>query len=122
MKKSLTGSFRTVLTITAGFLVIFLITKAAWTLAVAAGAAVLGALFPALADLISRGWDLLARALGLVVPNILLGLIFYLVLFPLALLSRLFGQKDSLRLKRSSGSMFKTREKPFTKASFEQPW
>lgn len=64
----------------------------------------------------------LAGFLSLIIPNILLGIIFFLLLFPIALLSRLFGKNDSLNLKNKSGSTFKNVNKEFDKISFEKTW
>jgi len=64
----------------------------------------------------------LAWVLSLIIPNILLSSIFFLFLFPIALLSRLFGKKDPLMLKNPEKSVFRNQEKKFDKSSFENPW
>jgi hypothetical protein len=60
--------------------------------------------------------------LSLIIPNILLSAIFFFILFPLSVLSKIFGEKDPLHLKNSSGSLFKDKNKIFDKKSFEHPW
>lgn len=67
-------------------------------------------------------WMKLALLLGAVIPRILLSLIFYLFLTPIALLSRWLGDKDPLLLKRRSDSYFRTRVGEMKKTSFEKPW
>jgi hypothetical protein len=67
-------------------------------------------------------WMRLAWLLGQFVPRILLAVIFYLVLTPLALLAKLVGEKDPLHLKHSGKSLFKECPPNTEKASFEKMW
>lgn len=113
---------KTVLTITVGFLVIFLITKLKWMLLVALVVGLIGILSTYLGKQIDFLWMKLTWVLGKIVPNILLSVIFYLFLFPVALLSRVFGKKNLLNLKNTQESLFKEKGKAFDKASFEKPW
>ena len=75
-----------------------------------------------LAEKIDFLWMKLAWVLSLIIPNILLSAIFYLFLFPIALLSRIFGNNDPLHLKNKGDSNYVDNEKEFDKASFEKPW
>lgn len=113
---------KTVLTICLGFLVVFLITKAKWALTTAVIVGLAGLFSDFLAKKIEWLWMKLAQVLALIVPNILLGAIFYLFLFPVALLSRLFGKKDPMRLKNSSATVWVEKKTGFDAASFEKPW
>lgn len=73
-----------------------------------------------LSEQIDWVWTKLAWILSLIVPNIILTIIFYLFLFPIALLSRVFGKKDPLMLKNQPTSVFRDVEKEFDKVSFER--
>jgi hypothetical protein len=84
--------------------------------------ALVGAFSLTLSHWIDFLWMKLAWLLGAIIPRILLSVIFYLMLTPLAILSRLFGEKDPLFLKKQSGSVFRTRVGGVEKASFEKPW
>lgn len=117
-----TDPIRTVLTITVGFLVIYMVTHQPWALWVALVIGAIGVFSTWLAEKIDWLWMKLAWLLSLVVPNIVLSVIFYLFLFPIALLARIFGQKDPLLLKNNVASVFRKVDKAFTKASFENPW
>jgi hypothetical protein len=112
----------TLLTIVAGFLFIGIIADALWPTWVALAVAVVGLTSHRLASIIHKGWMGLAHLLGLIVPNILLATVFYLILFPMALLSRVFGQKDPLHLKPGAPTLFKTYNKAYTAADLEKPW
>ncbi len=126
--KELTPS-KTVLTIVIGFLVIYLLGLTnqldgdfTWALWVAIIVGALGLLSSYLAQKIQDLWMGLGTVLSYIIPPILLSIIFYLFLFPIALLSRLFGEKDPLQLKKTDKSLFKTVDKEFTKDTFEKTW
>lgn len=122
MKMAKSDPAKTVLTITVGFLVLYLVTKIQWMLTVSVVIGLIGILSTYLSKQIEFLWMKLTWILGQIVPNILLSLIFYVFLFPVALLSRLFGKKNVLNLKNSDHSLFKEKNKDFDKASFEKPW
>lgn len=87
-------------------------------------AALLGIIFlslPWFSDLILKGWFKLAELLGWINSRILLSLVFYIFLSPLAMLNRLFS-KDLLKLKKSAGSMYSPRNHKFTKKDLENIW
>lgn len=110
------------LTISTGFLLIFIITKLNWTLLIAFCIGVIGLFSTFLSKQIEFLWNKLAWLLSLIVPNILLSVIFYLFLFPIALLSKVFSKNDSFKLKNNADSVFITPNKEFNKNSFEKPW
>ena len=67
-------------------------------------------------------WMKLAWLLGAIVPRIILSVVFYLLLTPIAMLSRIFGDKDPLLLKKRADSFFKVRVGEIHPSSFEKPW
>jgi hypothetical protein len=67
-------------------------------------------------------WMKLTWFLSLIVPNVLLSIIFFLLLFPIALLARMFGKNDPLNLKNKNDSNFKNSNSQLDKDSFEKPW
>lgn len=119
-KNKQNNSSTTVLTIVVGFAVIFWITKMEWALYVAISVGVLGILSSWLRDQIDFLWGLLAKVLSYIVPNIILSLIFYFFLTPVAFLSKIFGKKDPLKLKNKSDSVYVVEEKTFAPESFEK--
>lgn len=77
---------------------------------------------PKLAAWIHWAWMKLAEGLGWVNSRILLGLVFFLLLTPIALLVRLF-RKDPLQLKPPKAeSLFHERDHVFTAKDLENPW
>jgi len=113
---------KTVLVITVGMLVVHWLTGWAWAFHAALLVGTLGALSGRVAGWIDFAWMKLTWVLSLIVPNIILSLVFFLVLTPVAWLSRLFGEKDPLILKNPADSVFKSNKKSFDPASFEKPW
>jgi hypothetical protein len=113
---------KSVLAITVGFIIIYLATHWKWTLTVATVTGLVGVLSDTLSNYIHIGWTKLAKLLSLIVPNILLTAVFYLFLYPVSLLSKLFGSKDPLQLKNKSNTVYKEATAMFDRASIEKPW
>ncbi len=87
-------------------------------------ALVLGAialLIPALSRKIHIVWMKFAELLGLVMNKVILGLVFFIFLVPVALLSKVF-RKNPLKIKRGTKSYFIERNFTYTKKSLEQLW
>jgi cytochrome c oxidase subunit IV len=122
MKQPNTDSIKTILVITVGFLIISYITKEEWPLRVSLVIGLLGLISDFVASKIHYLWMKLAWLLSLIVPNIVLSIIFFVLLTPIALLSKIFGDKNPLYLKNTNKSMFKNSNKEFDKNSFEKPW
>jgi hypothetical protein len=113
---------KTVLVITVGFLVLFLISKEIAFLYVALVVGILGAVSSYLAEKIDWIWTKLGWVLSFIVPNIIMTVVFYVVLTPTAFLSRVFGKSDPMDLKNSQSTLFKEKNTTFSKESFEKPW
>jgi hypothetical protein len=77
---------------------------------------------PRLGGWISMLWMKLALLLGKVIPVVLLALVYFLFLFPVAMLARLF-RGDPLRLKiPGEQSFWIKREHFYTAGDLEKPW
>lgn len=119
---------KTVLTIVIGFLVIYIYLfyrydwRYDWALWVVVSVGILGLLSSYLELKIQEAWMGLSTILSYIIPPILLSAVFFIILFPIALLSRLFGEKDPLQLKKTDATLFKTVDKTFTKDTFEKTW
>lgn len=114
--------FRTVLIIATGLLIVYLIKQGNGWLYAAVSIGFLGSISAFLAQQIDFLWRKLGWLLSLFVPKILLTALFFLVLTPIALLSRLFGKKDPLMLKNEYQTMFKPYQRTIDKDYFEKTW
>lgn len=113
---------QTILVITVGFLILHLVFKQDALLYIAVAAGAIGILSTYLSKKIEWAWFKLTYILSLIVPNILLGLIFYLVLTPIAFFANLSGKKDTLQIKKPVNSAFVTLNKKFTAEDLQKPW
>ena len=84
-------------------------------------AGVLALLSSFILDKIIWLWFSLASVMGYVMSRILLTLVFYVFLFPIAILSRL-GGKGSLQLKKPGKTTFVERNHTYTKGDLENIW
>lgn len=92
-----------ILVIVTGFVLLYFIYQSKVLLYIAFGAGVTGIFVHPLASLLAKGWYRLGEILGFLVSKIILFVLFYLFLVPIALLYRRF-HKDTLQLKRSTQS------------------
>ena len=112
----------TILVICMGFLVIFLVFGWKWAGLVSLGVGVIGIASDYLSQKIEWAWMKLSKLLGYIVPNILLSGIFFLFLFPIAVISRLFGKKDPLMISGKYNTYFIEVNSHMDKKSFEKTW
>ena len=113
---------KTVLLITVGFGIFYFLFNHDYLLYISLIVGLLGAISDFLAEKIDWIWMKIAWILSKIVPNIIMTLIYYFVLTPVALLSRLFGKRDPMDLKNKQNSFFKEKNQAYSKASFEKPW
>ncbi len=107
------------LVITGGLVIIGFLKEIQILYYVAAGIAIISALIPFIAKIISYLWQGLGKALGFVVSKILLSAIFYLFLFPISLLQKLFSRKRSIIRKHNHTYWIKKEKKEI---DFSKPW
>ncbi|MEM9545088.1 MAG: SxtJ family membrane protein [Bacteroidota bacterium] len=70
---------------------------------------------------ISWAWKQLLRGVGFINAHVLLGLVFFVILFPISLLYRL-SNRDSLNLKSGKKSYFEERDHIYVAKDIENPW
>ena len=111
----------TILVISMGFLILYLVFAWQWAVLVSLIVGVVGVLSSYLSKKIEWVWMKIAQLLGYIIPNILLTLMFFLFLYPIALLSKLFS-KDPLMLSNKYETYFIDINKEVDKKSFEKTW
>lgn len=111
----------TILVISMGFLVLHLIFAWQWAVIVSLIVGIVGIVSTFLSKKIEWGWTKLAQFMGYIISNILLSIVFYLFLFPISLLSKLFS-KDPLMLSKEYSTYFIDINKEMDKKSFEKIW
>jgi hypothetical protein len=114
--------YKTILVIVTGLLVIAYIFELSWLSKTAILIGLVSIFIPIVAKGIEWVWLKFAHVLGWINSKILLSLIFFLFLLPIALLSRLFT-KDPLKLKgREMKSLFTVRNHMYCKEDLENIW
>lgn len=116
MKKN--NSAETILAISGGLVVFYLIYKVDVLLFIALGFIAVGLLSSFLSSKIEWLWLGLSKILGYISSRIILSVVYFLVLTPLALLRRMLRQKKSF----INSSNFHLREHVFSKSDFEKPF
>ena len=111
----------TILIISIGFLALYLVFSWQWTVIVSLIVGVLGIISSFLSKKIEWGWMKLSQLLGYIIPNILLSIVFFLFLFPISLLSKLFS-KDPLMLSKTYKTYYVDINRKIDKKSFEKTW
>ncbi len=109
------------LVLTTASLALFFWLKIQWLLQMAMGFAVVGVFFPSISGWIHRGWMLLAKGLGWFNGRVLLSLVFFVVITPVAFLTR-SARAKSLFLKKKTepdGGYFSERNHKFEPKDFE---
>lgn len=112
---------KTQLVIVVGLLVIAAILQSETPVYIALGIGLLCLIFKAAGDWIVWGWYKLAELLSRVVNPVVLGVLYFIFITPIALLFRAFGN-DPLQLKRPKGSLYELREKKFGKEDLTKPF
>lgn len=110
-----------ILTVTVGLLIVHLLFDLPVLAKIALGFGLTGLFVPFLAKYIAWIWFKLSEGIGAVTSRVLLTLIFFFVLVPIAFLSRLFTKGD-LQLNRKKDSYFTDRNHRYESKDFENVW
>ncbi len=111
----------TILTITLGFIALYLVSGKLWLLYISFLVGVTGLLPGPLSLFIHKAWMKLADILGYIMSRIILGALFYLILVPMGALSKLF-RKDFMFLNRRDDSYYHERNHLYRPEDFNDPW
>ncbi|WP_020600212.1 SxtJ family membrane protein [Spirosoma panaciterrae] len=110
------------LVIVTGLVVLYFIFKSPWWLYAAAAVGVLSLAIPVVGDLIVKVWFKIAEVLGNINGKIILSILFFVFLWPIAMLYRLTA-KNPLAIKRTDQkSFYNERNHQYTKEDLEQTW
>ena len=114
--------YKTILVIGLGFITLYLVFRSNLFLHVAFVVSLLSVLSEWLANLIAGLWLKLAKVLSYIVPNIILSLIFFCLLTPIALAQKLLKKNTAFGWSAKLRSTFVDSNKSIDKTHFEKPW
>lgn len=81
-----------------------------------------GLFIPAAARGIHWAWMKLAQGMGYVMSKVILSIVFFVFMIPIAALSRLFTKNKTVQMKAGAPSYFKERNFTYNKESLENVW
>ena len=110
-----------ILSLTNGLVILFLITGKTWLLYISVALAVTALLIPAFAVLLGSSLKKVIQALGMVTNTILLTIVYFLLLTPLAILYRIANKKKR-KPSLESNSFFIKKEHTFQAEDFNNQW
>lgn len=113
-----------VLAICTGLLLIYFIFKIKVLLLIAFLIGFAGLFIKPIANLIHKAWYKFAEILGFVNSKILLSIVFFIFLVPIAFVSRIFTKNKAMqfRKKEDGQSYYKDRDHNYNKSDFENMW
>ncbi len=111
-----------ILTIVVGLLLLFYFFKFQWLF----NAAIIIGLVSIISDSYAKKtawlWSKIVEILGKINSTILLSLIFFIFLTPIAMLMRIFKNSDSLKVKKVKGSLYDERNHKYIAKDLENIW
>jgi len=119
MEKSKT--LETSLVLTTAFLVVYIVTENVLFLYLALSLGIIGIFINPLAKIIAIAWFKLADILNYFVSKIILGALFFVILFPISILYRMMNA-NKLNQKNMSKSIWKERMHTYSKNDLENIW
>ena len=122
MKQVSHNSTLTVLTIVSGLLVLYIVFHLEILVYFAMVIGVVSILSQFARQCIHLAWMKLTELLGFIMPNVVLTLVFFVVLTPVATMSKIFTRNNPLMLKNNKKSTFIDVNRDYSKEYFEQPW
>ena len=102
-------------------IILFLVYKNVNLLYAALALGAIAIFIPGLSRKIHELWMKFAEVLGFVMNKVILGIVFFIFLVPIAFLSRIF-RKNPIKAKRDSTSYYSERNFTYNKKSLEQLW
>lgn len=115
------GPYTTMLVLTTGFLIIYLALNFHWSVYLSLTFGIIGIISEPLSLIIEKLWFKIADLLGSIMPKLILSIIFYLLLTPIAFFYKLFN-KNIIRLSNSNESTFNDYQNNFSKENIEKIW
>lgn len=102
-------------------LIIFFISKNDLFIFIAFGIGLISLLSKTITHYIVLVWNYILKIVGTINAHVILGLVFFIILFPISIIYRLLN-RDSLNLRAGKESYFLKRDHLYTSKDIENPW
>lgn len=116
-----TKVLETSLVLSTGFVALYLLFKKPVFIFLAFAFGLIGIFIPQVARYIAIVWFKIADIMNFVMSKIMLGIVYYLILVPIAFIYKGFG-KDKLVLKQNENSNWILRNKKYSASDIENIW
>lgn len=113
---------QSILGIAGGMVVLFLVFKTAVFLYIAVAVCLAGLASQKLAALIALIWMKAANLIGLIINTVLLSLVFFILLTPLALIRKIAGKSPVLLKPTHGDTYFHARNHRYEKSDLQDMW
>ncbi len=114
--------YKTLLVIVVGLGLLYFLFDNIYLLYTSLAIGTLSFMFPIVGDWILKGWGLIGHTLGYINTKILLSLVFFVFLTPIALIQKLLTKSNFLNLKNPEGSNYLERNQTYEAKDFDNPW
>jgi hypothetical protein len=118
---SKTKIVETSLVLTTGFLVLNLVFKNPVLVYIAISLGLIGIFVPPVARYMAIGWFKLADGLNFVVSKVILGVVYFIILFPIAFMYKAVGNRK-LKVSSNTETNWIVRNKTYRVADIENIW
>lgn len=115
------NAYQTILVISLGLIGLSFLFKTEILMYIGIGIGALSIVLPFTAPYISMGWFKLGEGLGWINGRILLSVIFFIFLFPIALIYR-WSRKNALYKKNLDDSLFQVKDHQISAKDLQDPW
>lgn len=120
-KMSKEKNLEAILVICLGLIVFHLILDIRILLLISILLGLAGLFIPFVAKWVAKGWYGLSHVMGFVMSKVILTIIYFIFLYPMALVARA-GGKLSIKLKKAPESYWTVRNHPYKKEDLENMW
>lgn len=119
MKKTESNPYHSILVMVLGFQFLAWFSESMYIAYAAYSLGLISLIDLRIASKIEKAWFLLSGLLNKIFPKIILGIFYFAILTPIALMSRVFGNKTMKQYNKSIPSFYREREKKFKPEDFE---
>jgi len=110
------------LIILSGFVILYLFFQRNWMLIVPASLAIVFLTLPKISLLILQAWYFIGKQIGWINSRIILSVIFFFILTPIALIRKIFSNDPMNLKKRKRSTLFVERNHLLKKDDLKNPW
>ena len=123
MKKPKSDPYKTLLVIYLGLSICYLVWNNEWLIILGLTVSLVSLISIKIAHKFEEIWFKLSEILGLFIPNIILTIFYFFILFPFSLLSKIFSKsKNNFNKKKTISTNYVIVKKSFKAKDFNNPW